>query len=179
MGATSFTAARTFGLFGDEVFTAAELSRRSSEVLNRASENPVTISRNGKQFALLRRDQAAELVRASNQFGPTIELVSAAISIVEKKEPPVSLSWLKAFGVDDIRKMIREVLVACAAALQGGDWDSVENIIHEWHESALLIMSGAFEEVMDSPREEVTLTDPKSILEAAETEAEPELVTPA
>ena len=52
MGATSYTAGPSFGLFSDEVFTAGDLNRRSSEVLNRASQNPVTIGRNGERFAL-------------------------------------------------------------------------------------------------------------------------------
>jgi hypothetical protein len=172
MAAACF-ANRSFGLFGDEVFTAGDLNRRSSEVLNRASQNPVTISRNGERFALLRRDQAAELVRASNQFGPIVELVAAALSIVEKKEPPVSLSWLKAFDIDNLRKMIREVLVACGSALrETGDWEAVDIIVHQWHESALVAMSGVLVEAMNSPAEESLLIDPRSIVEAETAETE-------
>lgn len=167
MGTASFVANRSFGLFGDEVFTAGDLNRRSSEVLNRARENPVTISRNCERFALLRREQAAEWVRASNQFGPIIELVSAAISVVEKKEPPVSLSWLKAFDIGDIRKLVREVLVACDSALrETGDWESVNALIHEWHESALVSMSSILKDAMQSPVDEVALPDPRMIVQA-------------
>jgi hypothetical protein len=165
-----------FGLFADEVFSAADLGRRSREVLDRARENPVTISRNSERFALLRRDQAARLVRASIQFGPTIEFVSAAISVIENKEPPDSLLWLKAFDTDDIRKLVREVLVASDSALrETGDWGPVDAIIHEWHESALVSMSSVLKDAMESPPdEEVELPDPRTIPQA-ESDVVPEV----
>jgi len=169
---TACLANRSFGLFGDEVFTSADLNRRSSEVLNRARKNPVTINRNSEQFALLRRDLAADLVRASNQFGPTIELITAAISVVERKEPPTPFAWLKAFSVDDLRKMIREVLVACRSALEEtGDWDLVGAIMHEWHESSLVAMSATLKEAATSPADHIPLPDPREPL-MEETEAE-------
>ena len=76
------------GLFDDEVYSSTDLNRRSAEVLDHARKRPVTISLNGEQFALLNREQASRLVRANFQFGPIIELVEGALSVVEKKDPP-------------------------------------------------------------------------------------------
>jgi hypothetical protein len=133
----------SFDLFTDEVFTSTDLNRREGEVLNQARKAPVTISRNGEQFALLKREQAADLIKAVSQFGATLELIEGVLSVVEQKTPSSSLLWLKAFDVPDLRKMIREVLAASASALRGtGDWDSVNAIIHEWHESAVVAESG-------------------------------------
>src|SRR5580658_7840444 len=98
------------GVFGDQVYSSTDLNRRAGEVLDNARKGPVTISRNKEQFALLRREQVAELVRTALQFGPIIELIQGALSVVEGKEPPVSLVWLKAFDLGDLRKMIREIL---------------------------------------------------------------------
>jgi len=150
-------------LFTDELFTTTDLNRRAGEVLNQARKAPVTISRNGEQFALLRREQAADLIKAVSQFGPTLDLIEGALSVIEKKVPPSSLLWLQAFDTADLRKMIREVLAASTSALrETGDWDSVNAVIHEWHESALVATSGIYEEAMHSPAEESPLPDPRS-----------------
>jgi hypothetical protein len=155
---------KDFGLFSDEVYSSSDLNRRAGEVLDHARERPVTISRNREQFALLKREQVAKLIQTSNHFGPIVELVVAALSIAEGKEPQNSLAWLKAFDVGDLRKMIREVLVASSQALRDKtDWEPVHAIIYEWHESALLAMSGVFEEMMATPSEEVPLPDPRTV----------------
>jgi len=154
------------GVFGDSVFSSTDLNRRSGEVLDKARRGPVTISRNKEQFALFRRDQAAELVRAALQFGPTLELLQSALSVVERKAPNPSFEWLRAFEVEDIRRMVGEVLVASIKALrESGDWDEVTAVIHEWHESALIAHSEILDESLKAEREEVTLTDPLSILQ--------------
>lgn len=155
-----------FGLFGDEVYSSTDLNRRSAEVLDHARKRPVTISRNGEQFALLNREQASRLVRTSCQFGPILELIEGAISVVEGKDPPTSVAWLKAFGQGDLRKMVREILAASVSALrETGDWDVVDSVIHEWHESALVVMSGVLDEAMKSPADESLLPDPRSLTE--------------
>jgi hypothetical protein len=155
-----------FGLFGDEVYSSTDLNRRSAEVLDHARKGPVTISRNGEQFALFKREQAAGLVRAALQFGPTLDLMEGALSVVESKKPVAALAWLNAFGRDDIRKMVREVLVTSISALrETGDWQAVNDVIHEWHESALVAMSGVLAEAMESPAEETPLPDPRSLVD--------------
>jgi len=155
-----------FGLFGDEVYSSTDLNRRSAEVLDQARKGPVTISRNGEQFALFKREQAAGLVRAALQFGSTLELMEGALSVVEGKEPVAALSWLKAFERDDIRKMVREVLVTSISAVrETGDWQAVNDIVHEWHESALVAISGVLAEAMKSPADESPLPDPRSLVD--------------
>ena len=164
--ATSAVAAN-WSLFTDKLYTTTDLNRRTGEVLNHAQKAPVTISRNGEQFALLRRDQAAELVRAALQFGPILQLIESALSVAEGSQPSTPFDWLREFETSDLKKLVREVLVASIAALnETNDWDAVSSIIHEWHESALVAASGVLEEVMNSPSDETPLTDPRQILEA-------------
>jgi hypothetical protein len=157
---------KDFGLFSDEVYSSSELNRRTGEVLDHATKRPVTISRNKEQFALLKRDHAATLIRATLQFGPTLQLVQGALSVVEKKQPSAGFEWLKAFAPDDLRKMIGEVVSASVTALETGDWDLVNAIVHEWHESALVATSGVLDEAMKSTPEESPLPDPRSLTEA-------------
>lgn len=148
-------------LFSDEVFSSTDLNRRAGEVLDHASKGPVTISRNREMFALLPRESVAELVKAVGQFGPTLDLLDAALSAIEGREPPSPFTWLKAFGTDDIRKMIREVLAASASALrETGDWEAVSAIVHEWRESALVATSGVLEKAIASPANESPSPDP-------------------
>jgi hypothetical protein len=93
-------------------------------------------------------------------------LVEGALSVAEKKDPPTPVAWLRAFDVDDLREMIREVLAASASALRDtGDWDMVNAIIHEWHESAQVELSGILDKAMNSPPEELPLPDPRSVLD--------------
>jgi hypothetical protein len=155
-----------FGLFADEVYSSTDLNRRAGEVLDHARKRPVTISRNKELFALLKREHAARLIKTSLQFEPTLDLVAGVLNVVEGKEPPASLVWLKAFDTDELREMIREILVASVAALHdAGDWDSVNAIMHEWRESALVASSGVLEEAMTSSADESPLPDPRSLPE--------------
>jgi len=157
------------GMFGDQVYSSTDLNRRSGEVLDHARKGPVTISRNKEQFALLRREQVAELVKAALQFGPTLELIEGVLTVVEGKEPPASLVWLKSLETDDLRKLTREVLAASMSALrETNDWEAVSAVVHEWHESALVAMSGVLDEAMKSTADESPLTDPRSILAESE-----------
>jgi hypothetical protein len=175
MGTSSFSASRSFGLFDDEVFNAGDLQKKSSQILDRAQRNPVTINRNSERFALLRRDLAARLWRAKNQFAPVAELINSIVIVAENKQPPEALQWLKVFDIDDLRQMTHEVTFACICALRDdGDWDAVDTVIHQWHESALVTMSGVLKEAMESQAEEVPLTDPREAVGA-----EPELVPTA
>jgi prevent-host-death family protein len=156
----------SLGLFEDEMYSSTDLNRRAGEVLNHAAQKgPVTISRNGELFALFRREQAAQLVKTALQFGPTLDLIIGALAVVENKEPPVALGWLKAFDTEDLRKMIKEVLVASIIALRDtGDWDAVHVIVHQWQESGLAAASGVLDEAINSTADESPLSDPRSFL---------------
>ena len=156
-----------FALFADEVYFSTDLSRRAGEVLNHARRGPVTISRNKEQFALLKREHVAELVGTAGQFGPILDLLEGALSKIEGKEPPPVLGWLKAFDTDDLRKMIREVLFASVNALrETGDWESVNAIIHEWHESGLVAGNEVLDAASQATSEKIPIPDPRPLLES-------------
>jgi prevent-host-death family protein len=153
------------GVFGDEVFTSTDLNRRSGEVLNRARLGPVTISRNNEQFALLRRDQAASLVRTVSGVGEMVVLLSEAKSLLSGGEPLAAFSWLKVFEKDDLEKLCSEVLCAARNALSGeSDFDEVDAVIHEWHESALVAQSGVIDQaIFQESTEEADLPHPATL----------------
>lgn len=170
---------RGFGLFSDEVFSSTDLNRRSAEVLNHASKNPVTISRKDEWFALLRRDQAANLFKGLAQATAVFHIAQGAIAI-KKQNPdavPACVAWMKVFDDDERLTMLSEVFTACVRASEDGDWDNVDCIVHQWRESAMVIQSGVLKEAMDSERDEQPIPDPRQI--NAEEAAEPVAEIPA
>src|SRR5260370_42316141 len=91
------------GVFGDKLYTSTDLNRRSGEVLNHAREHPVTISRNNEQFALLRREQAAQLVRTVKNISSAMAVLSAAQTALSGGPP--ELEWLKVFEKNDLQNL--------------------------------------------------------------------------
>lgn len=166
-----------FGVFGDEVFSSTDLNRRSGEVLNHAREHPITISRNGEQFALLRREQAAKLFRTVNRISIAVDLLSEANAVISGERTSEPFSWLEIYEKDDLQKLCSEVLSATRRAAAIGDWGQVEALIHEWYESALVAKNGMLDAAMYAEEaEEIPLPHPDQVLQSKENE--PELVCP-
>jgi hypothetical protein len=128
----------------------------------------VTISRNNEQFALLRRDQAAQLVRAVNVIHVAIEALSAVHSAIGGESPTGGMSWLKIYEKDDLQRLCSELLeVTRSASVGSGDWGQVETVIHEWRESAIVAMSGVIDAAMfNDQAEESPLPHPDEVLES-------------
>src|SRR5271165_4866412 len=103
---------RQLGVFSDDVFTSTQLNRSASVVLNRARTRPVTIVRNNEQFALLRRDQASELITAVVQLEETVRLILGVSSLREGKDLPASIAWIRALDEEERASMVEEVLAA-------------------------------------------------------------------
>jgi hypothetical protein len=156
---------REFGLFSDEVFSSSDLNRRSAEVLNRARTNPVTIARNNEQFALLRREQAASLVKGLAQLVEVVQLAQGALELGKNRPESVLavVSWIKAFDEEDRLTLLTDVFAACSRAAANDDWEAVGDVIHQWRESAVAIQSGVLREAFASEEDEQPLADPDVI----------------
>jgi len=151
-----------FGLFSDEVFSSTDLNRRSAEVLNHARRNPVTIARNNERFALIRREQAASLVKGLAQMMEVMQLAQGVVAL-RKNNPdsvPPGVAWMSALDEEDRLSMLTEVFAACDQAAIDNGWEKVEALIHEWYESAAVIETGVLRETMESEPDEQPLTDP-------------------
>jgi hypothetical protein len=157
---TQTLARRKFAIYSDEVFTSTDLNRRSGEVLNHARKNPVTISRNNEQFALMRREDAACLVSTLDKLKEVLDLFQAVISVAVGMPMAPTYSWVKALSNSDRLTMAKEVLTECSKASTSEDWDALADMIYEWKETALVAESGIIQEVLGQPSEEVPLTVP-------------------
>lgn len=147
----------------DQVFQATELNRKSGAVLKEASKNPVTIIRNGDTFALLRRDLFAGLTAKADQSGKVLNLIHSAFQTLNEgslaKESPYG--WLLAFDKDEIQDLVAEVLEAFrnAPVIEDG-WEEIDAIIHEWHESAIAVLSDDLANAFSEESDEVLLSAP-------------------
>ena len=158
----------TFALFGDQVFSSTDLNRRPGEILNHASEAPVTVSRNNEQFALLRREQVASLVNSLNRVQTALLVLLGADAAMSGRDLPPSVAWLSGFNHDDLRKLRSEVLkIASRAAFGNADWNQVDAVIHEWRQSALVAQSGLPDSMLTtSDVEETPLPSPNAYIGA-------------
>ena len=150
-------------IFGDQVFSVTDLNRRHREVLDQARTQPITISRNNEQFALMKRDQVADLVRAVAELDSASEVLWGAVTVRLGEPVPRNLDWLKAFDPDDLTRMTKEILDLIRDSMDGrSGWDLLEDLIHQWRESAIVAQTGALASSMAEPGDEVPLTIPEA-----------------
>jgi hypothetical protein len=151
--------------YSDELITATELNRQPGRILDKACERPVTITRNDQSFALMRREDAAYLVKGITQSKAVIEMLSVAFSLRLGKEigSEHPYGWLRVFDVDDLQDLIKEVTEAfCLTDISNNAWDLIDAIIHEWHESAIAISSPELAAAFSAETDEVPLTKPST-----------------
>lgn len=161
------------GVYGDELITATELNRQPGRVLDKAWERPVTITRNEQHFALLRRDRMTYMIKAATMSQVVLELIHVAYRLRLGEQIGVEhpYGWLKIFDEEELSELITEV--ESAYRLVGSEpqaWDSLDALIHEWHESAIAISSKELMAAFNDELDEVLLTQPiaESTIESAE-----------
>lgn len=150
------------GVYGDRIITATELNRQPGRVLDLAWERPVTITRNEQHFALLPRDDMAYLVKAATQTKAALEVINVAYRLRLKEQIDIlaPYGWLKVFDNEELTELIAEVEAAFKVGSETGVWDTLDVVIHEWHESALAIQSPELADAFNDEHDEVLLTQP-------------------
>lgn len=150
-------------VYGDEIITATELNRQPGRVLDMALERPVTITRNDQSFALLPRDDMTFWVKAATQTKVLLELIDVAyrLRLGEQIGMEHPYGWLNVFDSDELSELIAEVIsVFRLIGQSSGAWDTVDSVIHEWHESAIAIQSQELAAAFSDEVDEVLLTQP-------------------
>jgi len=149
-------------IYSDELISATELNRQPGRILDMALEHPVTITRNDHAFALLRRDEIATLLKATAQTRVMVEVINVAYQLSQRKEidPHHDYEWLKAFDTEELNELVAEIINAFHLGCDTNEWDLLDVVIHEWHESALAINSPELEKAFSAESDEVPLTPP-------------------
>ncbi|ESA35084.1 hypothetical protein N836_13545 [Leptolyngbya sp. Heron Island J] len=149
-------------LYQDATFSATELNRKSGQILDAASEGPVTIHRNGESYALMSRKRASALYGKTDSLAQAFEITNAAhrIRFGEQISSSHRFAWLKAFDSDELVELIDEVSEAYQRAMVTDDgWNFLLGIIHEWCESAIAIVSDELDEAWNTEDDEASLDD--------------------
>lgn len=163
--ATTATAMEMAGLYTDQLVSSTDLNRHIVEVLNKARKGPVTIStKNNEQFALLKREVVADLIKSFARLGEATRFVRAALDVSQGRVAPPTFEWLSAFHKDELGQLCQEVLHATENAMAGNtEWEEVAAVCHEWHESGLVIQNGILERAVSSEANESVLPDPAHV----------------
>ena len=150
-------------VFDDVIVSATALNRRSGEILDQALEKCVTIMRNDQAFALLRREQAAEMTNLLRCAQRVLDLVHAVdhVRSTAPLDPANEFEWITAFPSNDLKNMAEEVYEIYARARSGEvPLDEVDAVIHEWQESAWAVRSHDVRAAFEAVANEVPLTEP-------------------
>ena len=150
-------------IFSDELVRATELNRQSGSILDKAAERPITITRNDQYFVLQRREEAACQVNRAVYSEIVFELLNTAFSLIAGGDISSGhpYGWITVFDSDDLKLLVQEVVEAYrAVASNKENWDYLDTLIHEWHESAIAINSPELKEAWNSDYDEVPLTSP-------------------
>lgn len=151
-------------VYSDQLISATELNRQPGRVLDLAWERAITITRKEQHFALLPREDMAGLVKAATQTQVAFKLINVAyqLRLGEAISPENSYQWLKAFDNEELAELITEIINAFKLGSETGVWDTLEVVIHEWHESATAIQSSELFAAFNDELDEVLLTQPTS-----------------
>ena len=150
-------------IFSDEIVKAADLDREPAAILSKATQRPITIVREDECFTLMRREDIYNIINEATHTKRALELLGAAYLLINSGTNYVSdaYSWLKAFDKEEIQTLITEVSEAYRNVVTDtNDWESLEAIVHEWHESAVAILSKDLSQAWRATAAEVPLTSP-------------------
>jgi hypothetical protein len=150
-------------VFDDVIVSATMLNRHSGEILDQALKRSVTILRNEQAFALLPREQVAEmtaLLRGTQQLLDlfhAIERVRAAARLDAADE----FQWITAFEPHGLKDMAGELYATYAKVRRGeAPLDELDAVIHEWQESAWAVRNPSLRAAFSASAGEVALTGP-------------------
>jgi hypothetical protein len=131
-------------VFDDVIVSATMLNRRSGEILDQAMKRSVTILRNEQAFALLPREEAAEMTALLRGAQQVLDLFHAIdrVRAAARLDPADEFEWITAFEADDLKDMADEFYATYARVRRGeAPLDELDAVIHEWQESAWAVRS--------------------------------------
>ena len=130
-----------------EVRTTTELSKKTKDVLNSASDGMVVIHREqpNADIAMLKHETFKRMA-AAHQMMPQIVGVLRYVAAFEDAEvgatPPTDFDWLRAFDVNDLREFSVEYLSASMRILQGEmPLGTIEEVVTQWRRSAEVLLN--------------------------------------
>jgi hypothetical protein len=101
-------------------------------------------------------------IKAAAMTRVVVEVINVAYQLSQGKEigDNHEYRWMKAFDTSELNELVAEVMNAYSVGYDTGNWDDLDVVIHEWHESAIAINSPELEKAFSDEKDEVPLTPP-------------------
>jgi len=129
----------------EKLATTTELARDYGRILDDAAKGPVSIPRGKKpDITLIGRDRWQQ-AEASQQwmmaFSVIVRYGVDRIGGDSGVVLPAEFEWLRAFEPGDLLEFLREFSNAMKDATMGvRPWEEVEDVLYEWHRSAIVLL---------------------------------------
>jgi hypothetical protein len=108
-------------------------------------------------------------MKAALQSRVVVEVIYVAHQLSQGKDIGLyqEYRWLKAFDTEELNELVAEIMNAFRHGCDTDNWDTLDVVIHEWHESAIAIESPELAAAFSDEVDEVPLTLPstESIME--------------
>lgn len=141
----------TTTLLADKIVSATELNRRPSEILALALDSPVTVTYKGGDCVILGRDSAAKLFQEEKHLTYLMGLANymlARFCQASWNALGQEFRWLDGFDKEDVLEFFREYCETLRSRTSRAA--DLENVLHEWQESAAALRNGDLLAVVES-----------------------------
>ena len=130
-------------LYNDTIYTSRDLNRSTAKVLDKALEEPITITRNNDSFALLRREKMGNMCKKilyTRVVACLYEVICKVNmqQIIDRDNP---YKWVEKFDREEHIELMNDLSVALQHGENTDDWEELKCVIFEWSESANAIDS--------------------------------------
>jgi hypothetical protein len=148
-------------ILSDEIVSSTELGRHAGSILKKAAGRPVTVKSKWSDLVILRREWASRLFEQEAHLGTLDNVMTYFIERCVEKKPvpgPNELRWMDVFEDNDVLDFLKEYIRALNSATEGlSGWDSLDNTIYEWRESAIALHNTELQENIGELRKEQRL----------------------
>ena len=121
-------------VFSDSIVSATELRNNQKQWLEKAFEEPITVSYGRKQLAIMNRERVGILYTSIHYS----ELILKACQEFREQQKSDVFPWIEYLSESDKITFHKEILSTTLKAIVTGKWDSLEQLISDWQATAMV-----------------------------------------
>ena len=119
-------------VFSDFIVNATDLRKNQKHWLEKAYDNPITVSYGRKQLAIMSREQVGKLYTEKYYA----ELVLKACQEFMNEKKSATFPWVEYLADDEGVQFHNELLSCAMKSIITGDWTQLEYLIQDWKATA-------------------------------------------